>query len=151
MVASHVPPTGDLAHNPGMCPDWESNQRPFGSQAGTQSTEPHQPGPNLKTFKNTTCALLCLLRGGSCCHGCVLFLGNSERRSEPALGTHCPFHPPRSAEQGALGELPLGPALPKADIPGTSAPFVSLRLLSPLCAATGREGPCASQHTQKWL
>ena len=26
VVASHVPPTGDLAHNPGMCPDWESNQ-----------------------------------------------------------------------------------------------------------------------------
>ena len=21
VVASHVPPTGDLAHNPGMCPD----------------------------------------------------------------------------------------------------------------------------------
>ena len=34
----------DMAHNPGMCPDWESNQRPFGSQATTQSTEPHQPG-----------------------------------------------------------------------------------------------------------
>ena len=25
--------------------DWESNQRPFGLQASTQSTEPHQPGP----------------------------------------------------------------------------------------------------------
>ena len=44
VVASHEPPTGDLAHNPGMCPDWESNQQPFGSQAGTQSTERHQPG-----------------------------------------------------------------------------------------------------------
>ena len=22
---SHTPPTGDLAHNPGMCPDWESH------------------------------------------------------------------------------------------------------------------------------
>ena len=43
VVASHTPPTGDLAHNPGMCPDWESNPRSFGSQAGTQSTEPHQP------------------------------------------------------------------------------------------------------------
>ena len=40
------PLTGDPACNPGMCPDWESNQRPFGSQAGTQSTEPHQPGLN---------------------------------------------------------------------------------------------------------
>ena len=38
------PPTGDLACNPGMCPDWESNQQPFGSQANTQSTEPHQSG-----------------------------------------------------------------------------------------------------------
>ena len=31
VVASPVPPTGDLACNLGMCPDWESNQRPFGS------------------------------------------------------------------------------------------------------------------------
>ena len=28
VVASHTPPTGDLAHNPGMGPDWELNQRP---------------------------------------------------------------------------------------------------------------------------
>ena len=26
VVASHAPPTGDTAHNPGMCSDWESNQ-----------------------------------------------------------------------------------------------------------------------------
>ena len=44
MVASHVPPTGDLACNPGICPDWEWNQRPLALQAGTQSTETHQPG-----------------------------------------------------------------------------------------------------------
>ena len=44
-------PTGDLANNPGMCPDWESNRQPFGSQAGAQSTEPHQPGlNNLKKY-----------------------------------------------------------------------------------------------------
>ena len=41
VIASCAPPTGDLAHNPGICPDWESNWRPFGLQAGTQSTEPH--------------------------------------------------------------------------------------------------------------
>ena len=46
-VASHMPPTGDLAHNPGMCLDWELNLQPFGLQASTQSTEPHQPGLNL--------------------------------------------------------------------------------------------------------
>ena len=32
VVAFHVPPTGDLACNPGMCPDWELNLRPFGLQ-----------------------------------------------------------------------------------------------------------------------
>ena len=37
------PPLGDLGHNPGMCPDWELNQRLFGSQAHTQSTELYQP------------------------------------------------------------------------------------------------------------
>ena len=43
-------PLGDLARNPGMCPDWESNQRPFGSQAHTQSTELHQPGLFFKNY-----------------------------------------------------------------------------------------------------
>ena len=43
-VASHVPPTGNLARNSGMCPDWESNWRPFALQSGAQSIEPHQPG-----------------------------------------------------------------------------------------------------------
>ena len=28
---------------PRHCPDWELNQQPFSSQAGTESTEPHQP------------------------------------------------------------------------------------------------------------
>ena len=31
VVTPHVLPTGDLAHNPGMCPNQESNWRPFGS------------------------------------------------------------------------------------------------------------------------
>ena len=44
VVASCMPPTGNPAYNPGMCPDWELNQQPFGSQAGTQSTKPYQPG-----------------------------------------------------------------------------------------------------------
>ena len=30
VIASHIAPTGDLACNPGMCPDWELNWRPFG-------------------------------------------------------------------------------------------------------------------------
>ena len=32
VVASHVAPTGDLARNLGMCPDWELNRQQFGSQ-----------------------------------------------------------------------------------------------------------------------
>ena len=43
VVAFHVPPIGDLAYNPGLSPDWESNLQPFGLQAHAQSTEPHQP------------------------------------------------------------------------------------------------------------
>ena len=39
-VASCTPSSGDRVHNPGMCSDWESNQRPCGSQAGTQSLNP---------------------------------------------------------------------------------------------------------------
>ena len=35
VVASCALPTGDQAHNPGMCPDWESHRQPFGLQAGT--------------------------------------------------------------------------------------------------------------------
>ena len=38
-----LPPTcpqlGELANNPGMCPDQESNQRPFDLQVSAQSTE----------------------------------------------------------------------------------------------------------------
>ena len=47
VVASHTPPVGDLVHNPGMYPDWELNQQLFASQAGAQTTEIHQPGPEF--------------------------------------------------------------------------------------------------------
>ena len=57
VVASCTPPIGDLAHNPGMCPDQESNQGPFGSQARAQSTETHQPGLLLKFFLNYEASL----------------------------------------------------------------------------------------------
>ena len=46
---SHTPP-GDLACNPGMCPDWGLNQWPFGSQASAQFTQPHQPGHDILFF-----------------------------------------------------------------------------------------------------
>ena len=50
MVAFPTFRTRDLACNPGMCPDWESNRRPCGSQAGAQSTQPHQPGLSFDLF-----------------------------------------------------------------------------------------------------
>ena len=50
VVASQVPPVGDLASNPGMCPDWESNQQRFGSQAHIKFTELHQAGPIYASY-----------------------------------------------------------------------------------------------------
>ena len=44
VVASHGDPTGDLARNPGMCPDSELNWRLFDLQACAQFTELPQPG-----------------------------------------------------------------------------------------------------------
>ena len=52
VVASCVPPTGDLACNPGMCPDWGLNWQPFGSMVGAQSTEPHQPGMTTEHYSS---------------------------------------------------------------------------------------------------
>ena len=46
-LACPTPTPGSLARNLGMCPDWELNQRPFGSQASAQSTKPHQLGLNF--------------------------------------------------------------------------------------------------------
>ena len=43
-AASPTPPPRNPANNPGSFPDWASNRWPFGSQAGTQSAEPHHPG-----------------------------------------------------------------------------------------------------------
>ena len=43
VFVSRTPPTGDLAWNPGVCPDWESNWQPLGLLAHAQLTEPQQP------------------------------------------------------------------------------------------------------------
>ena len=51
VVSPHMPPTGVLACNPGMCPDWESNWWPFGWQACTQSIKLHQPGCETVLWK----------------------------------------------------------------------------------------------------
>ena len=51
LFASRTPPTW-MACNPGMCPDHESNRRPFGLQASAQSTEPHYPGREFRFLKH---------------------------------------------------------------------------------------------------
>ena len=47
-----------------MCPDWKSNLRPFGLQASTQSTEPHQIimviFVTMIKFKNSNIILICM-------------------------------------------------------------------------------------------
>ena len=44
VVASRALPIRSLVHNSCMCPDWEPNQQPFGSQVSAQSAELHQAG-----------------------------------------------------------------------------------------------------------
>ena len=61
VVASWMHPGKNLAHNPGMCPDWESNQWPFGLQVGAQSTEPHQPRILHTISMCYKCSLLAVL------------------------------------------------------------------------------------------
>ena len=81
---SHAP-TGDLAHNPGMCPDRESNQWLLGSQAGTQSTPARAESTLLDvcwhlSFRTVLPSTYCisiaiptdnrvLVRKASCCSG----------------------------------------------------------------------------------
>ena len=61
VVASHMPPTRDLACNPGMSTDWESTSDPLLHRlASTQSTEPHQPGLHLFKKKKMHSAILCI-------------------------------------------------------------------------------------------
>ena len=77
----------DLVCNPGMSPNWDSNQQPFGSQAGTQSTEPHQPGLEKGIFR-TVLEIPALERSDS-----LKASGNLDKNldpgyiSEPALGS----------------------------------------------------------------
>ena len=59
VVAFSGPPTGDLACNPGMYPDWEPNWLPFDSQAHAQSTELHWPGTLSYIFKSQNIYVHC--------------------------------------------------------------------------------------------
>ena len=61
-VASHMAPTGDLAHNPGMCPDGESNQQPLGLQPTLSPLSyTRQSSKNSFISKKLTCNSLQIL------------------------------------------------------------------------------------------
>ena len=51
LIASHMPPVGDLALNPGVCPDGELNQWPFSLQDDVRPTEPHQSRLSICIFR----------------------------------------------------------------------------------------------------
>ena len=51
VVASHTPPTGDLACNPGMCPDWESNWGPLGLEPALNPLSHTSQGYSTKFYK----------------------------------------------------------------------------------------------------
>ena len=73
------PPMRNLAHNPGMCPDWESNLQTFGLQACAQSSEPHNAGLFACIFKTVVAA--CNMRSNlsSCYMHCRARLTESVR------------------------------------------------------------------------
>ena len=60
VVASCAPPTGDWAHIPGMCPDWESNRRPFNSQASTLPLSHTSQGWMLFLYKDAYSSIILL-------------------------------------------------------------------------------------------
>ena len=53
VVASHVAPTGALACNPGMCPDWELKRRPFSLQPTLSPLEYTSQGESRKCLENS--------------------------------------------------------------------------------------------------
>ena len=51
LVGPPMQPARDQAHNPGMCPDWESNQWPLALWDDAQTTESHWWGHNSEFIR----------------------------------------------------------------------------------------------------
>ena len=62
-----MPLIGDLAGNPGTCPDWESNWRPFGSQAGLSLLTHTSQGYHHYSFLMVKMSQICLAETHSSC------------------------------------------------------------------------------------
>ena len=54
VFVSHMAPSGDLACNPGMCPDWELNWQPFGSQPVLNPLSYSSQGRRFPNLMKTT-------------------------------------------------------------------------------------------------
>ena len=67
VAASHMAPTRDPACNPGVCPDWESNQRPLGSQPALNALS-YTSQAKIILFKKSLykCIILSLPHIGKC-------------------------------------------------------------------------------------
>ena len=119
-----------------MCPDWESNRRPFGLQANTQPIGPHQPGPCLSLLLSFMCIHTCI---GMCL--CIYMLLHSPSGSEAA-----------SCESASLS-LSLSLSLLSVSLCHGVSGFISLSLCLPhgvICACplvpAVRTG-CGSMYT----
>ena len=81
VVASRATPTGDLARNPGMCPDWESNRRPFGLQ---EDNSIHWATPARTWLK--------FLIAPFCTHARPLMSEQNKVDYHPMVTKDCPHH-----------------------------------------------------------
>ena len=126
VVASRAPPTGSLAHNPDKCPDCELNRQPFGLQASTQSTEPHQAGSRVSFYTSGGRSAEPSRSPGTWArrdhgHG-ESEVSSTHGGSEPVNQEVAPVHGQAKGRQGALGSLdvhlprepptPLNPHVP---------------------------------------
>ena len=101
VVASHTPPTWDPACNPGMCPDWELNWRPFDSQASSQPLSHTSQGIFLTILPLDLC-LVSEVHGDNSMHGGLMPRISSGPASH-GLSAPQPDLPPRAATRLTVG------------------------------------------------
>ena len=130
-----TPCTGDLVHNPRVCPDWESNPWPFGLQACAHSTELQGLGHSQSFASDPFTVPVVIVHWLPC-----------ELARTPLTSSH-PLWPPRSQQ-----ELPLYPVLERMeggrDSPGGWVKVSALTTIQTLVSwfCSWREHQKASEH-----
>ena len=119
VVASCTAPTRDLASNPDTCPDWESNQWPFGLKSCAQSTELCQPGG--KSFRRCSLNLLPLRKRQSAWQASLEFWGSAYSILGNSVLTHlwrgsgsCQFWMSPTSKEGSTASLGCSVTCPTA-------------------------------------